>query len=343
MSNAMKTSMWKGLSSRLFLVLIFVLSLGFFYAAEVLGEQDHPSLYGTFSHLAAMLLAAFIAAAFFSFRDVRELLASSITSLLVDGTFAEQLSPNLRQRLRRLLLLQDMSGTIALLEPEVLEHVERIQFQALSLPHHQGYSATITLADIPADPAHLRRHVRVSYMVSARHCKNGKATYRLIISAEITNLGGALATDDFLQAFAVAAGEERFKAADATVTKATSAGLDIIHIALDKLITVDNEAEVTYEFETICSRSDPTEIQFVRYPTKGFRFTIAYRDGIDYDVAWFRDEPRLRGAVPTSRETVELTPRGITAYTHKWLLPGDGVVAVWYPKPASATAPSNDR
>src|SRR5262249_35031862 len=108
----MKPSMWKGLSSRLFLVLFLLLSLGLFHAAELLAAQPPPTLYGTFSHLAAMLLAAFIAAAFFSFRDVRELLAASITSLLVDGSFAEQLSPKLRLRLRQLLLLQDLSDKV---------------------------------------------------------------------------------------------------------------------------------------------------------------------------------------------------------------------------------------
>jgi len=332
-------SVWKGLSSRVFLVLVLLLSLGLFYAAELVDEKNHAALYGTLSHLAAMLLAAFIAAAFFSFRDVRELLSASITSLLVDGRFAEHLSPSLRGRLRRLLLLQDLGDRVAFLEPEVLELVERIQQNALALPHHYGHSTTVTLSDHTDNPAHLRRHVRTSSKVSCRHCKGSRGNYRLIISAEITNLGGAMPVDDFLRTFSVRAGSQMFGPSDATVSKQQSAGTDIVHIALDKEILVENELEISYEYETICSKTDPTEIQLVRYPTAGFRFTVVYRDGIDYDVAWFRaTESGPRGALPTSRETVELTPRGITAFTHKWLLPGDGVALIWFPKPPSTAA-----
>lgn len=336
----MRPSVWRGLSSRLFLLSILALSLVLFYIAERVGEKDHAAMYGTLSHLAAMLLAAFIAAAFFSFRDVRELLSASITSLLVDGRFSEHLTPKLRQQLRRLLLHQDLSDRVRYLEPEVLEHVEQIQLNALGLPHHHGYSATVTLTEIPGSPHHLRRHVRTSFKVSCRHFINERSTYRLIISAEITNLAGVTPAAGFLDRFSVTAGSQSYAAADAVVTTAMSAGITIFHIAFDKSIEVEKEMEVSYELETICSKGDPTEVHIIRYPTAGFRFTLVYQDGIDYDVAWFRATERgPRGAEPTtSRETVELYPRGITAFTHKWLLPGDGVVVIWFPKPAPVAA-----
>lgn len=326
-------SVWKGQSARVFVGFVLLASVSLFFFAEKLGSEEHPTIYGVLSHLAAMLLAAFVAAVFFSFREIRELLAASLSTLLLDGEISKQFSPGHRADLRRKLLFENLSDRVGFLEPQVLDRLEAVEEQSLVLPHHHGFASTVTLTDIPDYPDLLYHHVLTSYRVSCRHLKNSKGLYRLLVGAEISNPTAALDTD-VLRKFHIRAGSESFAASDATVTKTRSAGLDIIHVSFDREIEVEKELDVLIEVESVSSRSDPAEIRFIRYPTYGFRYTLVYRDDLSYDVAWFRARvPAHLSAQVAAREEVELTPKGITAYTHQWLFPGDGAVLFWFPQP----------
>src|SRR5437879_2462586 len=117
-------SVWKGQSARVFIGLVFLVSLLLFFLAERFDQANHPAVSGTLSHLAAMLLAAFVASVFFSFREIRELIAASLSSLLVDGEISKHFSVEHRASLRRKLLLEDLEDRVALLEPHVLDRVE---------------------------------------------------------------------------------------------------------------------------------------------------------------------------------------------------------------------------
>lgn len=331
-------SLFKNQGSRLFLWGVLLAGVVLLLIAELWVKSANEPYYGILSHLASMVLAAFVAATMFAFRDVREMFSAALSTLLIDGEVVHHLSADRRRGLRDRLLLEDLRPRIQQLQPELRDHLESVQRTCMSTPHRHNFSATVTLEDDPENPELLKAHNLETYKVSARHCEDGKATFRLLVQAEQSNTSGDISEEMGLGKFCVAVGDQEFGRNAARVERTKSGGLDIIKISFDREIEVDKEVSIRVEYETMCSKNDPTEIRGVRYPTIGFRCSLFYKAGLVYDAAWFKtlakgpDTKDLWG-----RDDIEITPTGVSATSNQWLIPGDGVVLYWFPEPQRET------
>src|SRR5438105_1081834 len=88
-------------------VLLVATAILISFAIALHGQEPYA---GVVSHLAAMFLAAFVATVFFSLRDVRESLAASVSSLLLDGDVVNHLSGGARRALARRILIAEVAG-----------------------------------------------------------------------------------------------------------------------------------------------------------------------------------------------------------------------------------------
>ena len=334
METEPRPSFWRDHASAFFAASILLVSLLLVLLSVWLQEPFASFL----SHLAAMTFAAFVAATFFNFNDVQDVVSSSISRLLIEGDIVRHFSSTKRRQLQRRALATDLQEHIESLPDALYEHTDAVQRHALTVAHVLNYSPTISLADIPNRPGLLRRHYRCTYTVSTRHLKGGKGVFPLRLRHELTDPTGHL-DPALLKAFEIHVGGTTYGISDAKITQRQSGGTKVTLISFDKDIEVVGEATVSISSEAVSSTIDPTEILFAWYPTKGFRVTLLYREDMTYDVAWFRAWTTGAADYP-GREQVVLMPTGITAYTDEWLLPGHGVILYWFPRVTEGISPT---
>ena len=322
-------SFWVEHASVFFGMSILALSLIALIASILLGGLGFLPTF--LSHMAAVGIAAFVATVFFSFSDVRDQIAGAMSRMFMDGDVVRHLSPTYRREFRRRTILQDLDAKVAFLPESILERLEAISSYCLEAPHIYNHVSTVSLTDLPDRPSVLLRDCRTSYVISCRHLKGGHTLYPLRFRQEITDPSNQMGTD-ILRNLEVRIGDLRLGVPDATITQRQSGGTTVTLVTLERDVELGPETHVTETIETFSSQSDPTEITYAQYPTKAFRSTLLYKDGMTYDVAWFKAWTRFLGDFP-GREQVELMPRGITAYTQEWLLPGHGAILYWFPKP----------
>ncbi len=321
---------WRRHASIIFSMSTLIISVGCAVLSLFL-EQTHKFISTLTSDFASMGIAAFVASMFFNFRDVREIIAGSISSLLLDGDIGRHLTPNDRKHLRTRLLEEDYSENITYIPIDILEHMDNVRDHCLTGPHLYNDAITINLSDIEGRPDLIKKHLSRTYSVNCRHLKNSCGKFPLRIRSEISDPQGRMTVDQMLTFFELKVGGETFTKNDISICKRYSGATETALISFDKDISVEHEVMVSFSFEVTSDPNDSTEIIYAWYPTKGFRATLLYKEGMAYDVAWFRSWNRVPNDYPW-REQVEVLPTGITAYTHEWLLPGHGTILYWFNK-----------
>jgi len=306
-----KRSFFKAHASVLFTFGTLCLSLVFLVASILLAEYR---FWGSLlEHLAAMGIAAFVAAIFFSFRDVREVLAGSISVLLLDGDVARYLGATQRSSLRKRLLLESLQLPVKTPPEGMIEFLDRVAAECVTTPYLTDFHVTVVLSDAEQYPGFIRRHYRCHYLVNAH--KDG-ALYPLRVRHEIVDPSGQLTAEDVLKQFEVRVGEETFGIKHANVAHGLSGGTPVKVVSFERDIPVSVGTNVSISLDALCDRRATTEAIRILAPTKGCEATLSYKEGIMYDVAWFRP----------GQHRAQTTPNSITAYTHEWLLPGHGLV-----------------
>lgn len=332
-----KSRFWRIHASIIFTLAITIFSLICLVSSIQFGAQ-HPFTATLLEHLAAMGIAASVAAVFFNFRDVQEILSASISGLLIDGDFIAHLGAKEQTKLRMLLLLRSLEGKVQELPASLTAHLECVVRHGLSVPHLNNFSATTILTDVQGQPGVLHQHYRCNYSVDCHHLKGGKGSYQLRIRQDYTDPSGRLSPSVALEQFHLRVGAQTFGAKDVSVNQRPSGGVTVTSVAFEKDFEVEGEVSVAYSVQALCDTNDPGFIIYAWYPTKGFRASLQYKEGMTYDAAWFKSWTEVAKDFP-GREQMEVYPNGISAYTDEWLMPGHGVMLSWFkPEPVLVVA-----
>ena len=153
--------------------------------------------------------------------------------------------------------------------------------------------------------------------------------YPIRVRLEYNESSGRLAACGALKEFHLEAGGKIIDTKDVTVAQRQSGGITVTLVSYDADIKVDGEAAVRLSVKALFDSTDPPQIVYAPYPTKGFRATLQFKEGMTYDAAWFRSGTDTAKDFP-GREQLETLPNGIAASTDGWLLPGNGVALFWF-------------
>jgi hypothetical protein len=300
-------------------------------------DPAHVFLSTLLEHLAAMGVAAVVATVIFAFHDVQESFAATITELLVRGDIARHLSVDARALLRRNFLLESLTPRPAILPISLVERMEAIESFVFTIPHVYNYAVTVTVARDPTRPELLRRSLRCNYTVDARHLKDGRTIFPLRFQQELTDPRHD--HRDPIINFSLTIDKQTFTREDVQLIPPTPGGPPVYRLLFAADVPVMGEADVSIIEDTILATTDPTEILYARYPTKGFRASLFFTPELTYDAVWFRSATEVEWRPPGRGEAVTHL-NGIEVFTNDWLLPGHGVVLFWFPTAPGAGGPS---
>lgn len=311
-------------------------------AIGVIPPGWEPTASKLFLNLGSVLVTAVIATVFFNFRSVQEYLAGAVSTLLLQGDAVRRLSRKSQEDLSELILLESLSGNgdrlgefeVDRVDQSLYEHLKKHERYYLSVPHRHNFHLHVDVEeDVEGDPTLVRKNYIYNYLVSCRHLKGGCGEYHLQTGSEISNLEQTVDPDEALIDFRVEVGETAFTKEDADVYEDTSGDTDVIVAELRERIEVEGETNVRIQRTTLSLRRDPTTIVYCRHPTKGFHARLRYRGGLSYDAAWFSSWMPMKDA-PSRFPGGENNPEqdGIEAGFSGWLLPGDGVTLIHYPR-----------
>jgi hypothetical protein len=324
----MDNGFWRAHGSITFTFAVLVASLiSLLLSAAV--RVSHPFTALLLDHLAAMGIAAFVAAVFLSFRDVKEILSKSISALIIDGGFAAHLGTEEQTKLQRLLLLRSLQNQVRELPESLTAHLDSVTAHCIRTPYLENFNVTVVLTDAEDLPGVLHQHFRSTYTVNCRHLKGGRGIFQVLFRHEYNDTSGRLAPGGALKLFHLEVGPRVFDAKDVTVTERQSGGTKVTLVSFSADVEVNGEASVRLCTEALFDMADPTQIVYASYPTKGFRASLQFKEGMTYDAAWFKSSTDVARDFP-GREQLETLPNGIAAYTDGWLLPGNGVALFWF-------------
>lgn len=287
------------------------------------------------SALASVGLIGFIAILFFNLPGVRSSIAGAVSTLFLEGEVIDHFSSKARHNLSRRILATDLLKEISSLEESLAEHLETVSISVLALPHVHNYNVTVNLSDVDGHPNLISRHTTIDYVVSCRHLRDGRVSFPLRIRHELSDPRRRL-EQDIVQDFELQVGNSSFGRDDLSITHEERAGTHVTLVGFDTNVDVVGEVHVKAVLQVLSDRNDPTEIVYAAYPTKGMRTYLIYKEGLCWDVAWFKFWDKTESGFPLGE--TQVNPRGVMTHTQEWLLPGDGVIMYWFPGDA---APQN--
>jgi hypothetical protein len=145
----------------------------------------------------------------------------------------------------------------------------------------------VNLSETPGNSDLLIVETNYYYRVSCRHLKGGAADFPLRLYQEYSDPTGVLDEKTCLERIQLTVDGEPLTAGFST-KRVSHEGMDSISVTFDKTISVVGEATINVKTQAQSLREDNTEIIYARYPTRGFRAMLNYRDDMRYDVAWLR-------------------------------------------------------
>ena len=304
---------------------------------KLANDPAHAFLSMLLEHLAAMGIAAVVATVIFAFHDVQESFATTVSELLVRGDIARHLSAPARATLRRSFLLESLSPRPAALTSSLIERIEAIESFVFTIPHVYNYAVTVTVAHDAARPELLRRSLRCNYTVDARHLTGERTIFPLRFQQELSDPRHD--QSDPIINFALKIGDRTFTREDVQLIPPAAGGVPVYRLVFAADVPVVGEVDVSIIEDTILTTTDPTEILYARYPTKGFRASLFFTPDLTYDAVWFRSATEVEWRPPGRGEAVTHL-NGIEVSTNDWLLPGHGVVLFWFPTTPRVGGPS---
>jgi hypothetical protein len=320
--------------SVMFAVVTIVASAACLVGSIFSGFYHKPFAEELLSHLAILGVTAFVAAVFFSLRDVRELISGSIANLIIDGEIVKYLSADSRAALRLKTVEQDLSTDLSSLRRDLWDAEFSKLTSAMKMPHIFGYNVLVKLCDDGVGL--IRSEVNYTYRISCEHLRDGKGTVPIKVRQEYADPECTLNEQALLSRFELQVNGKNTPIKP-EVTRTRHDGTSIVMVTLDHLVDVNNEASIHLKTVAVSTSSDNTEVVEVHYPTRGFTAMLSYREDMHYDVAWMLGED---SDVPASRGQVETFMGGISAITQEWIMPGSGVILYWF-KPETDRQPES--
>jgi len=327
MADSDSFTIWHRHGSSIFIGLLSIVTAVLITLSIAIHDREPAA--DIIGHLAEMFSTALIATLFFSLHDVRETLAASIGTLLVDGHIVHSLSQHARDTLATNIVLEDTPAAKIITE-SLLGAVRASHAEIFGSPHLHNYAPTIVLSDVPDRPDLVRRDFRCTYVINTDHLKHGRCRFRYRFRHEVSDPSGVLSRDKILTQFEARIGDQVFTIKDIEeTTERHAGGLTTTVLSMQRDLDIVGQTSVSVSYDGLGSRFDPNEIMVVRFPTRGYRVTLWYTEGNVYDVAWFRP---ISSSLSNRRadDKVVRMRNGVTAYTDDWLLPGNGVVLYWF-------------
>lgn len=332
--SEMSKEFFESHSSVFFLVLLSLGSVALLVTGLLIPSDagTAAAFFGTLSiQLSGSLLAAAIATLFLGLADVREYMAHTLARLITRGDIVHALSVDAKSRLERALALDNVGETTIYLEPSLYAALSELRNRSLSDFHLFNHGIDVTLRPHPEHPQLLVRESVRSFQVRSFHRREDKRRFPFKAYVEITLPSNVeVDQDDFVHHFEARAGEEFFDQSEIRVQKDQSGTLAVLSFEFKKELAVDNQLDIRISYSTLSSIEDHTELFICRYPTHGFRGSLRFLPGYRYDCAWFKSWDTGVGFI-AGRSRQQVLGNGITAETHGWVLPGEGVFYSWQP------------
>jgi hypothetical protein len=231
-----------------------------------------------------------------------------------------------------------LGSTVSRLQPDIYEAFSIVRDQCLNTFHLQNFTEDITISPHPSNPAFVYRESTRLFKVIPHHLANSNRTFSLCYRAEIgipKNI--SISKKEFLTSFKVRAGDYQFGSNDVDIDESMSGSLPVMRLLFNRPIEVKSSLDVNISTRCLSWADDNVDVFRVRYPTNGFRVVFRYLESLEYDASWFKLFKAITPDAGFELDKTNIHPQvnGITAFTHDWVFPGEGVAISWHPsKPA---------
>jgi hypothetical protein len=321
-------------------VSLFVLSAALLLIGWVFSESTLPPVRVAgvvLMQLSGALLAAVIATIYFSLEDVKKHIATTAATLVTSGELISSLVDSSRNTLDRQLTLATLKGNADSVEPGLLAVLNRIKSDNLSLPHLHNFYQEIRYEAHPRDARLCVRAIARRFRVKSYHLTTPRKSFPLNHNLEVGIPHEITLSDlDILLDFDVQIGELHLNRDDVKIARVNSGTMPSVRISFAVEAPMVDEFDVRVRVRSIASADDRTDILIARYPTFGFSASVRCPDDVYFDCAWFKNWAGGT-SFEAGQKNLEKLADGIEAYSHDWVLPGEGVAISWYPKPQGHT------
>lgn len=282
------------------------------------------------SQIAGCFVAVALTALFLNLPDIRRYLATVMATLFSEGEVVPALSSSTKTRLSNRLLLDAIKNRATSFEPTLYNHLRNVSECSLSVPYLTNYHLTSTIHRDQNEPRLIVDNDVTTYRIHVHHLKPEHRTFPLHVFRE-TVIPHGLETDrgDWLRDFGVQVGTQEFTRDDVQFNEKVLERGRLVHAKFSHEITLDADADVSVKIVMVDPHRDPVTMAMARYPAQGFRVTVTFEEDYIYDYGWFVHCP-VEQDVPEKGQVIYL-PNGLEAYTHDWVLPGEGVTVYYFP------------
>lgn len=320
-------------SAVFFTVLLLVSMLALVFGSMLVDStiQERKVLGNILVTIAGTGLAAGIATAFFSFSDVQRQLARTAAMLLSEGGIVAGLGEKPLQRLREQVVLTHLGHGVASLDPSLLKHLQHVMDRNLALPHVHNMNIVETVEACRGREGFIVTHMHSTFRIDVHHLgAEVHVPYRFVSEFLLADLGG-LSDDEVVIDFDVSFGDARYTKADILKTREIENNLPVLRLKFEVDVPVKAETSVSLRCSLLSIDDVLSTSQVVRFPTRGFSFTVKHSDDFEFDGFWMTSANPDFENLPGAHE-ITLIPGGIVGNTNGWVLPGEGFAATWKKK-----------
>ena len=198
--------------------------------------------------------------------------------------------------------------------------------------HLYNFAEDICISGYTPDPRYVSRECIRTFKVRAYHLKDVNRKFQLHYRSEIALFEqSGLNTDNTFLSFEATAGDSTYSMEDAEISEDKSGSMKTLILEFVKDIEVAGELDITVCSRCLAWSGDNVDVYYVKYPTNGYRVTLNYKNGLEYDAAWYKARTPGPGFQLNKRD-IRARDNGIVATTNDWVLPGEGVAISWHQK-----------
>jgi hypothetical protein len=322
-------------ASALFITVLVLIGIGLGLYGLRLSQRGPGgiSYFGNvLAHFSGALLAAAIGTVFLSLPDVRQYVASTVARLFSHADVVELLSSDTKDRLRERLAIDAVKASASMINGSLFNHLQVTLTTSLANPYVTNLSFSTVISPHLSNSHLVATHRIVSYRINARNLSSPQYKFPFVFFTDASFPSEfSLVVEDWFQYFSARVGDVQFGKADLQLQEKKQGNLTVFEAELSRDVFIAEEVDVTIEYRIFAPLSDPIMACFARYPSYGVSATLHFSEDYAYDCAWFMACPPSSN-IP-GRGQVNYPPNGISVRTNDWMLPGEGVVLYYCPKP----------
>lgn len=159
-------------SSAFFVFSLFLIAIIFLFSGYYIQFKAHPickMIGNILMQLSGASLAAAIATIFLNFSDIKNYIASMVTSIISDGDFVKLLSYESKNMFHNKLIKEKLDYKVISLEPSLFNHLQNILEECLSVLHAYNYTVQEVISKHDKIENMIFKEVSISFRLNSRH------------------------------------------------------------------------------------------------------------------------------------------------------------------------------